>query len=72
MRADWWSKSIDSTYFTGKRVYVFGDATHVKSSVKIANEEMGFEVVGLGCYNREFARDIRALGKELEFRVSYY
>ena len=26
---------------------------------------MGFEVVGLGCYNREFARDIRALGKEL-------
>ena len=42
LRADWWSKSIDSTYFTGKRVYVFGDATHVKSSVKIANEEMGF------------------------------
>ena len=66
LRADWWSKSIDSTYFTGKRVYVFGDATHVKSSVKIANEEMGFEVVGLGCYNREFARDIRALGKELD------
>ena len=65
LRADWWSKSIDSTYFTGKRVYVFGDATHVKSSVKIANEEMGFEVVGLGCYNREFARDIRSLGKEL-------
>ena len=27
---------------------------------------MGFEVVGLGCYNREFARDIRALGKELD------
>ena len=46
-------------------MYVFGDATHVKSSVKIANEEMGFEVVGLGCYNREFARDIRSLGKEL-------
>ena len=65
LRADWWSKSIDSTYFTGKRVYVFGDATHVRSSVKIANEEMGFEVVGLGCYNREFARDIRSLGKEL-------
>ena len=65
LRADWWSKSIDSTYFTGKRVYIFGDATHVKSSVKIANEEMGFEVVGLGCYNREFARDIRSLGKEL-------
>ena len=29
---------------------------------------MGFEVVGLGCYNREFARDIRALGKELDLK----
>ena len=65
LRADWWSRSIDSTYFTGKRVFVFGDATHVKTSVRIAREEMGFEVVGLGCYNREFARDIRSLGKEL-------
>jgi light-independent protochlorophyllide reductase subunit B len=25
---------------------------------------MGFEVVGLGCYNREMARDIRALAKD--------
>jgi light-independent protochlorophyllide reductase subunit B len=65
LRADWWSRSIDSTYFTGKRVFVFGDATHVKTSVRIAREEMGFEVVGLGCYNREFARDIRSLGKDL-------
>ena len=65
LRADWWSRSIDSTYFTGKRVFVFGDATHVKTSVRIAREEMGFEVVGLGCYNREFARDIRSLGNDL-------
>ena len=65
LRQPWWSKSVDSTYLTGKRVFVFGDATHVKASVRIAREEMGFEVVGLGCYNREFARDIRALGKEI-------
>jgi light-independent protochlorophyllide reductase subunit B len=26
---------------------------------------MGFEVVGVGCYNREFARDIRALAKDI-------
>ena len=65
LRADWWSRSIDSTYFTGKQVFIFGDATHVKTSVRIAKEEMGFEVVGLGCYNREFARDIRSLGKDL-------
>jgi light-independent protochlorophyllide reductase subunit B len=28
-------------------------------------DEIGFEVVGLGCYNREFARPMRALAKEL-------
>jgi hypothetical protein len=53
-----------STYLTGKRVFLFGDATHVKTAARIARDEMGFEVVGLGCYNREFARSIRALGKE--------
>jgi light-independent protochlorophyllide reductase subunit B len=36
----------------------------VKTAARIARDEMGFEVVGLGCYNREFARPIRALGKE--------
>ncbi len=65
LRQPWWSASVDSTYLTGKRVFLFGDATHVKCAARIAREEMGFEVAGLGCYNREFARDIRALGKEL-------
>ncbi|NSX53461.1 ferredoxin:protochlorophyllide reductase (ATP-dependent) subunit B [Parasulfitobacter algicola] len=65
LRLPWWSSSVDSTYLTGKRVFIFGDATHVKASARIARDEMGFEVAGIGCYNREFARDIRALGKEL-------
>jgi light-independent protochlorophyllide reductase subunit B len=64
LRFDWWSRSVDSTYFTGKRVFIFGDGTHVKSSARIARDEMGFEVVGMGCFNREFARDIRNLAKE--------
>jgi light-independent protochlorophyllide reductase subunit B len=64
LRQPWWSKSVDSTYLTGKRVFLFGDATHVTTAARIARDEMGFEVVGLGCYNREFARSIRALGKE--------
>ncbi|MEL6665057.1 MAG: ferredoxin:protochlorophyllide reductase (ATP-dependent) subunit B [Pseudomonadota bacterium] len=59
----WWSNSVDSTYFTGKRVFVFGDATHAIGAARVASEEMGFEVVGLGCYNREFARDLRAAAK---------
>jgi light-independent protochlorophyllide reductase subunit B len=64
LRQPWWSKSVDSTYLTGKRVFLFGDATHVQAAARIARDEMGFEVVGLGCYNREFARPIRALAKE--------
>ncbi|MGR3435388.1 MAG: ferredoxin:protochlorophyllide reductase (ATP-dependent) subunit B [Shimia sp.] len=64
LRFPWWSASVDSTYLTGKRVFLFGDATHVAAAARQARDEMGFEVVGLGCYNREFARPIRALAKE--------
>jgi len=59
-RAAWWSRSVDSNYLTRKRVFVFGDATHAIAAARVAVEEMGFEVVGLGCYNREFAREVRA------------
>jgi light-independent protochlorophyllide reductase subunit B len=59
-RMPWWSRSVDSTYLTGKRVFVFGDATHAIAAARIAAEEMGFEVVGIGTYSREFAREVRA------------
>ncbi len=62
-RMPWWSRSVDSNYLTGKRVFIFGDATHAVAAAKIAHEELGFEVCGLGCYNREFARDIRVAAK---------
>ncbi|WP_299868460.1 ferredoxin:protochlorophyllide reductase (ATP-dependent) subunit B [uncultured Roseobacter sp.] len=64
LRLPWYSKSVDSTYLTGKRVFLFGDGTHVAAAARIARDEMGFEVVGLGCYNREMARPIRALAKD--------
>ncbi len=64
LRMPWWSRSVDSTYLTGKRVFIFGDGTHVAAHARIARDEMGFEVVGMGCYNREMARPIRALAKE--------
>jgi len=63
-RLPWYSKSVDSTYFTGKRVFVFGDATHVVAATRIAEKEFGFEVVGIGTYSREFARDVRACAAE--------
>jgi light-independent protochlorophyllide reductase subunit B len=59
-RLPWYSRSVDSTYLTGKRVFVFGDATHALAAARIATEELGFELVGLGTYERTFARDVRA------------
>ncbi len=58
-RSPWYSKSVDSTYLTGKRVFVFGDATHVVAAARVAAKELGFQVVGLGTYSREFAREVR-------------
>ena len=65
LRLPWWSASVDSTYLTGKRVFIFADATHAMAAAKIAAEEIGFEVVGLGCFNREFARPMRALATQM-------
>jgi light-independent protochlorophyllide reductase subunit B len=64
-RLPWYSRSVDSTYLTGKRVFIFGDATHAVAAARIASKELGFEVVGLGSYSREQAREVRAAAKEL-------
>ncbi|MEB3201411.1 MAG: ferredoxin:protochlorophyllide reductase (ATP-dependent) subunit B [Synechococcus sp.] len=64
-RLPWYSRSVDSTYLTGKRVFIFGDATHAIAAARIASQELGFEVVGLGTYSRELAREVRAAAKEL-------
>jgi len=64
-RLPWYSRSVDSTYLTGKRVFIFADATHAIAAARIASRELGFEVVGLGSYSREQAREVRAAAKEL-------
>ena len=61
--APWYAKSVDSTYLTGKRVFVFGDATHAVAVARVAAKEMGFTVVGIGTYSREFAREVREAAK---------
>ncbi len=67
-RLPWYSASVDSTYLTGKRVFIFGDATHALAAARLAKQELGFDVVGLGTFSREFARPVReaaaALGLE--------
>jgi light-independent protochlorophyllide reductase subunit B len=62
-RSAWYAKSVDSTYLTGKRVFVFGDATHAVAAARIAARELGFQVVGIGTYSREFAREVREAAK---------
>ncbi|MBL8953844.1 MAG: ferredoxin:protochlorophyllide reductase (ATP-dependent) subunit B [Myxococcaceae bacterium] len=59
-RLPWYSSSIDSTYLTGKRVFVFGDGTHALAAARVAVEELGFTLVGLGTYSREQARAVRS------------
>jgi light-independent protochlorophyllide reductase subunit B len=63
-RLPWYSRSIDSTYLTGKRVFIFADATHAIAAAKVASTELGFKVVGLGTYSREFAREVREAAAE--------
>ena len=62
-RMQWYAKSVDSNYLTGKRVFVFGDATHAVAAARVASEELGFTVVGIGTYSREFAREVRDAAK---------
>ncbi len=62
-RLPWYSRSVDSTYLTGKRVFIFGDATHAIAAARIAAQELGFVVVGLGTYTREYAREVREAAK---------
>ena len=59
----WYTRSVDSNYLTGKRVFVFGDATHAIAAARVASQELGFSVVGLGTYSREFGREIREAAK---------
>lgn len=58
-RLTWYARSVDSTYLNGKRVFIFGDATHAIAAARVATMELGLTVVGLGTYAREFARDVR-------------
>ena len=64
-RAQWYARSVDSNYLHGKRVFIFGDATHTLAAARVAHEEIGLNVVGLGSYSREFGRELRSLAAEL-------
>lgn len=49
-QAAWFSRSIDCQNLTGKKVVVFGDATHSAAMTKILSREMGIHVSCAGTY----------------------
>lgn len=49
-QAAWFSRSIDCQNLTGKKVVVFGDATHSAAMTKILAREMGIRVSCAGTY----------------------
>nr|YP_009184756.1 ChlB subunit of protochlorophyllide reductase [Oogamochlamys gigantea]ALO62771.1 ChlB subunit of protochlorophyllide reductase [Oogamochlamys gigantea] len=49
-QAAWFSRSIDCQNLTGKKVVVFGDATHAAQMTKILSREMGIRVACAGTY----------------------
>ena len=46
-RLPWYSRSVDSTYLTGKRVFIFGDATHAIAAARIAPRNLVSRSSGL-------------------------
>jgi len=64
-RSAWYARSVDSNYLHGKRVFIFGDATHALAAARVASEEIGLQVVGIGTYSREWAREVRSLAESL-------
>ena len=64
-RSPWYARSVDSNYLTNKRVFIFGAATHAIAAARVASEEIGFKVVGIGTYAREFARPVREMATSL-------
>ena len=49
-QAAWFSRSIDCQNLTGKKAFVFGDATHAAAITKILTKELGINVVVAGTY----------------------
>lgn len=49
-QAAWFSRSIDCQNLTGKKAFIFGDATHAAALCRILTREMGVHVVCAGTY----------------------
>ncbi|HMQ54213.1 MAG TPA: ferredoxin:protochlorophyllide reductase (ATP-dependent) subunit B [Anaerolineae bacterium] len=55
----WFARTADMDSFSGKRAFVFGDATHTVGMVKFLHDELGMPIAGAGTYLRREAAWIR-------------
>jgi light-independent protochlorophyllide reductase subunit B len=46
----WFARTADMESFTGKRAFVFGDATHTVGIAKFLHDELGMPLAGAGTY----------------------
>lgn len=55
----WFARTADMESYSGKRAFVFGDATHTVGITKFLHDELGMPIVGAGTYLRKEAAWVR-------------
>ncbi len=55
----WFARTADMESFSGKRAFVFGDATHTVGVVKFLKDELGMQIIGAGTYLKKHADWVR-------------
>ncbi len=55
----WFARTADMESFSGKRAFVFGDATHTVGMVKFLKDELGMQIIGAGTYLAKHADWVR-------------
>ncbi len=56
----WFARTADMESFSGKRAFVFGDATHTVGMVKFLKDELGMQIIGAGTYLSRHADWVRS------------
>ncbi len=55
----WFARTADMESFSGKKAFVFGDATHTVGVVKFLRDELGMQIIGAGTYLHRHADWVR-------------
>ena len=56
----WFARTADMESFSGKKAFVFGDATHTVGVVRFLRDELGMQIIGAGTYLHRHADWVRS------------